>query len=198
MLGIVVLFSVLISLVFSFINGNVGMLGEAIIEGASSAVTLTLSLMGMMCLWGGIMRVLSESGASERLARLLSPVFSRVFKEAYRTGVGKKEVCTSVCANMLGIGNAATPLALSAMGKLDKVNEKKGSASDDMIALAVLNSSCFCLIPTTVIAMRTAAGSDAPSEITAAVWICSGAGAVLSCVLCRLCSRVVKGRRGGR
>lgn len=192
MLGYVVFFSALVSFLYSLWSGNMTVLGLAVLEGASSCVELALSLMGMMCLWGGIMRVFSEAGVTERLAKLLSPFFRHVFGDAYKTGCGKQEVCTAVCANILGIGNAATPLAIGAMRELEKNSKEKGVATDSQIALAVIGSCCFCIIPTTIIALRYAAGSEQPSIIMPAVWICSGVGFVLGCALCILCAKISK------
>lgn len=192
MLGSVVFFSVFLSFFYSLYSGRIAELGAAVLDGAASSVELALSLMGMMCLWGGIMRVFSEAGITERLAKVLSPLLGRVFRDAYETGVGKREVCSAVCANVLGIGNAATPLAISAMRELGKNGKKKGVATESQIALAVLGSCCFCAIPTTVISMRYAAGSGQASVIMPAVWICSGVGAFLGCILCVICSGISK------
>ena len=189
MLGYVVFFSVGASFFCSLLCGNMAELGAAVLDGASSAVELALSLMGMMCLWGGIMRVFSEAGVTDRLARVLAPLFRHVFPDAYEKGYGKREVCSAVCANILGIGNAATPLAISAMQELEKNGKQKGVATESQIALAVLGSCCFCILPTTVISMRHAAGSVQASAITPAVWICSGAGFLLGCLLLSVCAK---------
>ena len=127
------------SVSFALINSGADDIGNAVIDGASSAVSLTISLCGMMCLWCGIMRVLERAGMIERLARLLSPLLRFFFPDAYRKGVGCSEIAASISANLLGIGNAATPLAICAMKKLQENNLTPSIASHDMITLAVLN-----------------------------------------------------------
>ena len=105
----------LIALIFGILTGNITQLGSAVLDGAANAVTVTLSLCGMMCLWCGMMRVLSEAGVIRRLTRLLSPFLKCFFPDAARTGEGIEEISANISANLLGIGNAATPFALRAM-----------------------------------------------------------------------------------
>ena len=174
-----------LSVVFAFINSKITELGNAVIDGASSAVSLTVSLCGMMCLWCGIMRVLERAGVIERLAKLLSPFLKFFFPDAYKKGEGCSEIAANVSANLLGIGNAATPLAICAMKKLQKNNPTPSVASSDMITLAVLNTASISIVPSTILALRRAAGSSEPFSVVAPIWICSACTSALALLLCR-------------
>ena len=197
MLGKCFLVIVALSLVFALVTGNLTSLAGAAIDGTARAVEIIISLTGMMCLWCGIMNVFKESGLIEKLSRLLSPLFRLIFPNAFKSGVAKEEITFAVSANLLGIGNAATPFALSAMKKMD---DASGSsfATDDMVTLVCLACSPFNILPTTLIALRRASGSLAPYRIIVPVWICSGVCAALTVILCRLfaaASPVPRGKR---
>ena len=178
------------------ILGNGAELGNAALDGASSAVTLTLSLCGIMSLWCGIMRVFEEAGVIRRLSSLLSPVLKIFFPEASRSGEGIGEIAANISANLLGIGNAATPFALKAMEKLQRANPDKGCATADMITLAVLNTASLNLIPTTIIALRRSLGSASPYSVIPPIWICSFSCSALALMLCSAFRSV--SRRSGR
>lgn len=190
----------IISLAISAITGNTQALGNAVLDSASGAVELTLSLCGIMCLWGGVMQVLTDAGAVRRLARLMSPFLRVFFPTAWQTGIGADDIAANISANLLGVGNAATPLALRAMSAMQSVNPEPGTASADMITLAVLNTASVSLVPSTVVALRRAAGAAEPYAVVVPVWICSLAGATLALVCCRLAAGCAKcaGRRAAR
>ena len=174
----------ILSVVSGILLGNGEKLGNAVLDGASGAVTLTISLCGIMSLWCGIMKVMERAGVVEKISKILSPLLRIFFPDAYRRGEGIHEISANVSANLLGIGNAATPLALKAMEKLQKNNPDKDSASADMITLAVLNTASITLIPSTVIALRRAAGSSRPYCIIFPIWICSVCSSALALALC--------------
>ncbi len=181
-----------ISVVFAILTGNLQDVSNAVVDGASKAITLLLSLAGAMCLWSGIMEVLREAGAVQKLSRILSPILRRVFPETWKSGQGSEEICAALSANILGIGNAATPLALSAMEKMQAANPNKERATDDMVTFAILGASSLDLLPTTLITLRRAAGSAAPYKIILPVWICSAACAVTGVLLSKLCIRLTR------
>lgn len=184
-----------ISFVFALLCGNMSSLASAVIDGASEAVSLTISLVGTMALWCGIMRVFERAGAVRLMSKLISPFLRICFPFAYKSGKGAGEICASIAANMLGIGNAATPFALSAMKKMQEDNPDPTAATDDMVTLAVLNCSPLSLLPTTLISLRRSASCTAPYSIVVPVWICSAACAVFALVLSRTFCAV---RAGGR
>jgi len=185
----------LISFVFAMCTGTSEGLLIAVLDGASGAVTLTISLCGMMALWCGIMKVFEGAGLIERLSRLLSPLLRRCFSAAYRSGEGIGEISANISANLLGIGNAATPLALAAMKKLQAINPDKSTASADMITLAVMNTASLNIIPSTIIALRRAAGSAEPHAVIAPIWIVSAACATLALLLTVSVSKLTRRER---
>lgn len=195
MLGKIFAVMCLISVVCAALNGNLAALSDAALDGAGRAVTVTLSLVGMMCLWCGVMRVFSAAGIVDRLRRMLSPLLGRIFPDTFSRGEGDREIAANISANLLGIGNAATPFAISAMKEMQKSNPDKTRATDDMITLAVLNCSSFCIFPGTLIALRHTAGSASAASVLLPVWIASLASSALSVVLCRLCARLSRGKR---
>ena len=183
----------LLSVAFSLISGSTDALSGAILDGASGAVQTTLTLVGSMCFWCGAMQVLAEAGIIRRLARLLSPFLRWFFPVAYKSGEGIEEISANVSANLLGMGNAATPFALRAMEKLQSQNPTPEIASSEQITLAVLNTASFSLLPTTLMALRRTAGSARPYEVLLPVWITSALCATLALVLCRC-----MGKGGGK
>lgn len=180
------------SVIFGIAVGNVDSLSEAVIEGAGGAVELALSLCGMMCLWNGIMNVLQKAGAVSKISAALSPLLKCFFPDTYKSGEGNEEICANISANMLGIGNAATPLALAALEKMQRHNQNKSVATDDMITLAVLNTAPLNLIPTTLVTLRASAGASEPFAIVVPVILCSAATSAFALILTRACAYAFK------
>ncbi len=175
-----------LSFIFGLVTGNVGQMNEAIFEGASNAVSLTVSLIGTMCLWNGIMRVASASGLIERFSRVMAPLLKFLFPDAYRKNNGLGEIAVSISANVFGIGNAATPLAIKAMERLQQNNNNKTVASNDMVMFTVLGTASLDLFPTTLIALRQTAGSVNAVEVVVPIWICSFVTAALGVILVKI------------
>ena len=172
-----------LSFIFGLANGNTAALANAMSEGAANADELTVSLVGTMCLWNGIMQVAKASGFVDWLSRIMMPILKRIFPDACQKNNGLGEISAAFSANILGIGNAATPLAIKAMKKLKENSNYDGVATADMIMFTVLGCASFDMFPTTLIALRRAAGSEAPFEIIVPVWICSVCTAVLGIIL---------------
>ena len=179
--GIITTLSFLIAL----ITGNTAALGNAILDGAADAVTLTLSLAGIMCLWCGVMEVLREAGLITKLARLMRPFLRIFFPDSCGEGQGAEEIAANISANMLGIGNAATPLALSALEKMQKNNPDPSRPTNDMVTLAVMNTASVNLLPTTILARRRASGSQDPFSVILPIWLVSSVCWLLALVLAR-------------
>jgi len=176
----------IISFGFGVCAGNIDQMGNAIIDSASTAVELTVSLVGIMCLWNGIMSVAKECGFIEKMARLMFPLLRFLFPDACKKQNGIGEIAASVSANVFGIGNAATPLAIKAMEKMQENNPDKTTATDDMIMFTVLGTASFDFFPTTLIALRKAADSQAPFEVIVPVWICSLLTAAFAVLLVKI------------
>ena len=182
----------LVATVFGLLCGRGEELGNAVVDGAGEAIGLVISLVGIMALWGGLMRVLEGVGAMRVLARWLSPVLSRFFPDAFAKKNGDVEIAANVSAKLLGMGNAATPFALSAMKKL-KENGKGGeSATGEMITLAVLNTASFSILPTTLLALRRAAGASDPYSVILPVWIVSLGCSLLALLITRAMGKLKK------
>ena len=162
-------------------------LAAAPLEGAAAAVTLTLGMAGSLCLWSGIGAVMEAAGITGMLSKLFSPVLGRLFPSIRRDSELSHALSGNFCANLLGLGNAATPMGIQAVQRL-----KQGStATDELCRLIVLNTASIQLIPTNVAAVRSALGCTAPFDILPAVWLtsfCSAAlGIAAAWVLGKLC-----------
>ena len=158
-----------IMLIFSFIasiaTGSMSELSAAVIDGAQQAVELLLRLVSMLCLWGGIMEIADEAGVTERISKLLSPIIGLIFPRIRKEKYILEAISMNITANVLGLGNAATPLGLEAMRRLQGVNEKKDTASDEMVVFVVMNTAAMHIIPTTVATLRGQYGSVSPMSI---------------------------------
>ena len=149
-----------------------------------------LSLTGMLCLWSGLMKIAQESGLTELLSRLLSPVTKRLFKGLRPNGEAVNAITMNLIANFLGLGNAATPLGIRAMCEMAKEQRADGAATNDMAMFVVVNTASIQLIPATTAMLRMQAGSAAPLDILPATWIASvgsvAAGIVMAGLLASL------------
>lgn len=175
---------VLLSLFFGVVCGTVNEVGTAAIEGATAAADLCVSLLGALCLWSGMMEIMRLCGLADALARLFRPVLRRLFPEASRDRETLFALSANISANLLGLGNAATPMGMRAAERMAK--NLGGTASHELCRLVVLNTASIQLIPSTVAALRSACGANAPFDILPAVWFSSalalGAG-LLACAL---------------
>ncbi len=172
MIGYLLFFMIFASAVFSIITENVTSLCDAAVASGQNAVELCLSIAGAMAVWGGVMRVAEVSGLTEKLTKILSPMLSKIFRGIDKNSYTLQKIAMNVSANLLGLGNAATPLGISAMKSLAE-EEKTNLATKNMTLLMVLNSCSVQIIPTTVAALRQAAGSRSPMEILPCVLIVS-------------------------
>ena len=161
----------MLSLVFGCITGQLPAVSSAAMAGAQAAVELCLSMAGAICLWSGVMTLMDRCGLSRKLARLLRPVLRRLLPNASRDSETLAAVSANVSANLLGLGNAATPLGIRAATR--KAEGCGGVASDELCRLVVLNTASIQLLPTTVAAVRSAHGCAAPFDILPSVWLSS-------------------------
>lgn len=158
-----------LSLVCGAVTGRMSEVTAAMTEGAGQAVTLLLSITGLMCFWSGVMEILSQSGLTGRIASGLRPVLRPLFGEAARDREAMEAVSANVTANLLGLSNASTPMGLRAADRLYTVCGRRG-APDAVLTLVTLNSASIQLIPSTVAAVRAALGAETPFDIMPAVW----------------------------
>lgn len=162
---------VTLSLAFGLLTGNLDAVANAALEGARSAVELSLAMAGVLCLWSGVMEIMNACGLSAGLARLFRPLLRRLLPKASRDPETLAAVSANVSANLLGLGNAATPLGIQAARRM--AHGCHGAASDELCTLVVLNTASIQLIPATVGSLRAAMGSAAPFDILPAVWLSS-------------------------
>lgn len=180
-----------LSLIFAAVGGRMGELSSAMLEKSGEAVELVISLCGIICFWSGLMRVAERAGLVDKLARLLSPVVGFLFSGIKRGGRAAGLITMNLAANILGLGNASTPLGLAAMKAIaEESGDKSDSATDDMIMLAVLNTASLQIIPTTAAALRKANGAEKPFEILPCVWIVSAYSAILVVTAAKLMCRI--------
>ena len=160
-----------LSLLFGCATGQLSAVSAAALTGAQSAVELCLSMAGAICLWSGVMTLMDRCGLSEKLAALLRPLLRRILPNASRDSETLAALSANVSANLLGLGNAATPLGIRAATRMAQGCD--GVASDELCRLVVLNTASIQLLPTTVAAVRSAHGCAAPFDILPAVWLSS-------------------------
>lgn len=161
-----------ISLIAALLNGTGGQLAAAISQGAQSGVTLVISLAGSICLWSGVGRLMEKAGATQALSKLLRPLLGRLFPSTKTDPLLAGSLSANVCANFLGLGNAATPMGIQAAQRL-ALNSRNGVATDELCRLIVLNTASIQLIPATVAAVRSSLGCQSPFDILPAVWVTS-------------------------
>lgn len=173
MMGYILAGMIVFSVITAAFRGNMNAVSAAALQGCGDAVQLIITLTGMMCLWCGVLNIASHCGLTEKLARLFRPLTRRLFPTLAPEGPAMQAICMNLSANLLGLGNAATPLGLAAMQELQKLNSHPDTASNAMLLFVVLNTASLQLIPTTNAYLRLQAGSTAPMEILPCVWIAS-------------------------
>lgn len=158
-------FLILVGVLFSLLTGNLDTINNSILTNGTEALDLVLSILPVIVLWTGIMRIAEDSGLLKKFASFVQPVLSKLFPDVPKDNPALGFIASNVAANMMGLGSAATPFGLKAMNELQKINDKKDTASVPMITFLILNTGGVTIIPTTVLALRMAHGSANPSEI---------------------------------
>lgn len=176
-----------LSVLAAILTGQGGMLAKGVMEGAQSGITLAVSMAGSICLWSGLGKLMVEAGITGILSRLLKPVLGRIFPSFRTDPVLSGSLSANVCANFLGLGNAATPMGIQAAQRLAGGNTV---ASDELCRLIVLNTASIQLIPANVAAVRTSLGCATPFDILPAVWITSICSAGLGLLAAWLLGRI--------
>ena len=179
---------VVLSILCGLATGQSAQVAAAAVEGTQAAVELCVSIAGMLCLWTGVMEIMRRSGLAEGLSRLLRPVLSALFPQVSKDRGVMDSISANVSANLLGLGNAATPLGIEAVRRMER--KSPGTASDAMCMLVVCNTASIQLIPTTVASVRAAAGSSSPFDILPAVWLASALSVGVGISACKLFARI--------
>ena len=178
MLNIIWPIFLIISFIFAIFSGNLPETNNSIFESVQGAVNLTITLLGTMCLWCGIIKIAMETSLVNKLIKILKPILKNLFPDINEHDEVHKEISMNIIANILGLGNAATPLGLKAMDSLQKQNPNKKELSNSMAMLIVINTASIQVIPTTVIAIRNSLGSQNPTQMLVPIWIATICAAV--------------------
>ena len=187
MLNIIWPIFIIISYIFAIITGNTDKVNNAVFSYTETAVKLTITLFGTMCLWNGLMEIASNTRLISTINRLLNPIVNFLFPKIKSNKKIHKEISMNIIANMLGLGNAATPLGLKAMNSMQEQNENKDRLTDDMATFIILNTASIQIIPTTVIGIRMSLGSVQPTKIIFAVWFSTICAAFVGIAVTKLC-----------
>ena len=185
MLNYIWFFLIMCSLIYSALNGNLGELSDALMDGAKTAVDLSIFLLGSMCAWLGFLKIAEKSGLTDILAKVFSPLINFLFPEYSKDKEIKGKIAMNISANFLGIGNAATPLGLSAMAAMHRKN-KGNSPTKGMILFVVINTASLQILPINMATMRASAGSAAPFSILPQVWVTSLACLTTCILFCKI------------
>lgn len=165
--------AVLFSLFFGGISGNINAVSAAALEESAHAVELSIKLLGSLCFWSGIMALAEKSGLVEFICGVLKPLLGLVFPSLKNEKKALGLISMNISANLLGLGNAATPLGISAMKELHRISGFSSSATREMVCFVVVNTASLQLLPTTVASLRLENGAENPMDILPAVWFVS-------------------------
>ena len=178
MLNIIWPVFLIISIIFSILMGNINELNSSILQSTSDAVNLCITLLGTMCLWNGIMQIANKTTFIKKITKLLSPLMKLLFPKIMKDDEVYQEISMNIVANVLGLGNAATPLGIKAMKSMQEKNIDKKVLTNEMATFIVLNTASIQIIPTTVIAIRNSLGSTNPTAIIVPVWVATICAAI--------------------
>lgn len=180
---------ILVSIFCGMATGRISQVSQAMFTGAQDAVTLVISLLGAMCLWSGIMRIADQGGVTNGLARLFSPLLKKLFPGLPKDSKAARAISMNLSANLLGMGNAATPLGIVAMQELAKSNPSTDTADNRMITFVVMNTASLQLIPSTIAVIRANYGCEAPFDIIPAIIVSSLCALTVGIIMAKLLER---------
>ena len=192
MLNIIWPVFIIISFMYAIVTGRVNEVNNGIFEAVSDAVELSITFLGTICLWNGIMEIVKKTTLIQKLTKLLNPLVKVLFPDLKHSQKAKEEISMNMVANLLGLGNAATPLGLKAMKTMQEENCKKDTLSNAMAMFIVLNTASLQLIPTNVIAIRTSLNSANPTQIILPVWGATILAAVVGVLATKLITKNIK------
>ena len=180
---------ILLSLVFGACTGRMQEVSDAVFSGAGQGVEVCIALLGAMCFWSGLMKIADRSGITIFIGRLCRPIIRVLFPTLGKNSPAAGAMSLNFAANILGLGNAATPLGLKAMKCLQAENPRKDVASDNMLMFVVINTASLQIIPTTVATLRVKYGSVNPLDIMPAIWIASIGALLVGVLLAKLLNK---------
>ena len=170
---------IILSFIYALISGKVNEVNNGIFTSLSDAVQLSITFLGTICLWNGIMEIAKKTSLINKMTNFLKPFINFLFPELKENKIAKQEISMNMIANILGLGNAATPLGIKVMKTMQKDNKAKDTLTNSMMMFIVINTASLQLIPTNVIAIRTSLNSGNPTSIILPVWIATVIAAVV-------------------
>ena len=183
---------IILSVIYSIISGNIEEVNTGIFNSLSEAVELSITFLGTICLWSGIMVIAKKTSIISKLNKLLKPFINFLFPDLKNNEMAKQEISMNMIANILGLGNAATPLGIKAMQTMQKANKSKETLSNSMMMFIVINTASIQLIPTNVIAIRTSLNSQNPTSIIIPVWIATIIAGIVGIFLTKILIKKVR------
>lgn len=177
---------IIISIVYAIFSGNLESINNSIFESTENTISVTMTLIGTMCLWSGIMKIACNLSLIEKFSNMLNPIINILFPDLKKSKKIKKEISMNMIANILGLGNAATPLGLKAMESMQKENIEKEKLSNSMMMFVLINTASIQIIPTTVLAIRKSLGSENPTSILVPVWCATICAALAGIIIVKL------------
>lgn len=190
MLNTIWIVMILAGVLTGILTGRMSEISDAVLESCVNSVNLVITMLGSMCLWSGMMKAAQTGGLVDGLAKLLKGVFRFLFPGIPKDHPANGAIAMSVSADLLGLGNAATPLGIMAMKELSNVNNNSSVASNAMVMFGVVNAACIQLIPSTVLIIRQQAGSSNPSSVIPCIWIASFISLVSGIIAAKLLEKV--------
>ena len=183
---------IILSFIYALFFGKINEINNGIFESLSDAVELSITFLGTICLWNGIMEIAKKTTLIKKLTNFLKPFINFLFPDLKKNENAKQEISMTMIANILGLGNAATPLGLKAMKTMQKENTKKDTLSNSMMMFIVLNTASLQLIPTNVIAIRSSLGSQNPTGIILQVWVATIVAAIVGIFFTKIIIKKIK------
>ncbi len=180
---------IIVSVICSIFTGRVAETTAAAFSGAENAVTALVAMSGIFCFWTGILKISEKSGLTGVISKLIKPILRRVFPNLDPRGPAFSAITMNVLANLMGMGNAATPAGIEAMERLDVLNGGSKHPSREMCFFVILNTASIQLIPTTIMALRGSAGSRNPGMILVPIWITSAVALIMAMLFMRVIDR---------
>ena len=180
---------IIVSFLYAIINGNINELNNSIFESAASSVELCITFLGTICLWNGIIKIMEKTTLIEKLKKIIKPVMKILFPEVKKDSKIYSQISMNIIANILGLGNAATPIGIKAMESMQEKKIKKDTLSNSMIMFIVLNTASLQIIPTTVIAIRASLNSTNPSIVVLPIWIATLFSALTAIIITKILSK---------
>ena len=180
---------IIIAIVLSIVQGNLQELIASLMDSTQSAIETVLDMMGMLCMWSGFMKIAEESGIVKSLSKKITPIVKFIFPELPKDNEAAGHIAMNMTANILGLGNVATPMGIKAMEKLELYNDNKSRLSNSMMMFIILNTASIQLIPTSVIALRASYNSNNPADIVLPIILASFGSVIAGVILVKISCR---------